>query len=824
MTKQSDTDGVVAGDNGRAGRTGQAAGAATGGAGGPQRRPGRLIAKVVAWIVAILLLLIVAVVIFVATFDWNRARPWINHKVSDELGRPFAINGDLSVKWRRPPNAPGWRGWLPWPHVSAHDITLANTGWARTPNMASVDQVDFDIAIPPLLLKHVSIPTVALMNPSVDIERKLDGRNNYTFKTQSSGQPSAWKVDLQDITFGTGKIAVLEETRKADLHVTVDTLGNPIPFGQVMAQQSKIARDESAGVVGQRGAAAFAKAAAANEASEARAASSASAAAAASSVAAAASDASGASGASAVDAGASSTASSSANAVASQPEGASSTASGTMETSPARVSPESIGAYKIGWTIDGKYNGTTVKGSGKLGEVLSLNDATRPFPLQADVKIGDTRIALVGTLTDPMHLASLDLRLWLQGASFSHLYPLTGVTLPDSPPFATEGRLIGNFDAKGNVFRYQGFTGRVGGSDLNGTLQYEGVKPRPRLTGDLVSHLLQFSDLAPLIGADSNASKAKRGDDVKQPSNKALPVEEFRTDRWKAIDADVKFTGQKIIRDPALPITDLYTHVILNDGALKLEPLRFGVAGGNVSSDIDLDGSNVPLKAKMSLAARHVKLKQLFPTSKTMQQALGEINGDGALSATGNSPAALAATSNGEVKLLIQQGAVSAFLMEAAGLNVANAVIEKLFGNRDVKINCAASDFVVTNGVLDSKVFVVDTDDAVINVDGNIDLKTEGMDLGVHPHTKGFRIFSLRSPLYVKGTFKDPHIGVNPVPLALRGGGAILLGLINPFAALIPLLAPSSQDKTSCAQLFSQMEQASKAPPPGKTLHPKHGT
>ncbi|MGI4983271.1 MAG: AsmA family protein [Janthinobacterium lividum] len=759
-----------------------------------RRSGGRLALKILAWIVGVLLILIIAVALFVAFFDWNRARPWINHKVSDELGRPFAINGDLTVRWRHPPDAPGWRGWIPWPHVRAKNITLANTDWARTPHMASVDQVDFDIAIPPLLVKHVVIPTIALSNPMVDIERKLDGRNNYTFATKSSGKPSAWSVDLHDVTFGTGKVALLEESRKADLNATIDTLGNPIPFGDVLKQQSTVARDESAAVVGKRGAAQFRKAAVANEASQAQAASATSAAAAASAVsdamtAAAASDASGAS-----------------------------AATGASSVAVARVAPQSIDPYKIAWTIAGKYNNAPVMGSGKVGEVLSLRDATRPFPLQADVKIGDTRIALVGTLTDPVHLASLDLRLWLQGASLSHLYALTGVTLPSSPPFATEGRLIGEFKKTGNIFRYKEFTGRVGGSDLNGTLTYEGVKPRPRLSGVLVSHLLQFSDLAPLIGADSKKSKEARGAATNQPAGKVLPVEAFRTDRWKAIDADVEFTGRRILRDKDLPITDLYTHVVMTDGVLKLVPLRFGVAGGNITSDIHLDGSTTPLKAKMSLGARHVKLKQLFPTSKTMQQALGEINGDGALSATGNSPAALAASSNGEIKLLVSQGAISAFLMEAAGLNIANAVVEKLFGHRDVKINCAASDFIVTNGKLDSKVFVVDTDDAVINVDGSIDLKTEGMDLGVHPHTKGFRVFSLRSPLYVKGTFKKPSIGVNPVPIVVKGAAAVALGLINPFAALIPLLSPSHSDDTLCNQLIKAMDKSAKAPPPGQKM------
>jgi len=821
----------------------------------PPRTTGGRIFRGLMWLVVILLVLMLAVVIFVATFDWNRAKPFINNKVSKELGRPFAINGDLSVKWRRPPDAPGWRGWLPWPHVSAHDITLANADWARTKEMVSVAAVDFDVAVPPLLIREVSIPSVALRQPQVDIERMHDGRNNYTFKTSSSGgaQSSAWKVALRDITFSTGTITVLDEDRKADLTLTLDTLGNPIPFGEMLKQQEETSRRESSETLGRNGAAKFSKAAAANEASQASAASAASASSAASDareasrttnrgvvaasatapgdgaadaakdVAMAASEA----GADAASSGAS--ARSTASKASSGREGTSLSASsvtaakGVSPTAGAVPAVTPVSPYRLGWTMKGKYNNSPVSGTGKLGEVLSLQDATRPFPLQADVKIGDTRIALVGTLTDPMHLAALDWRLWFQGQSLSHLYSLTGIALPDSPPFATEGRLIGAFKPAGNVFRYQDFTGRVGGSDLNGTLVYEGITPRPKLSGNLVSHLLQFSDLAPLIGADSNAEKAKRGDVDRQPSNKALPVEAFRTDRWKSIDADVTFAGKRIIRDASLPITDLYTHVMLSNGRLQLVPLRFGVAGGDLTADIDLDGGKEPLQARVSMGARHVKLKQLFPTSKTMQSALGEINGDAALSATGNSPARLAATSNGEIKLLVQHGAVSAFLMEAAGLNVANAVIERLFGNRDVQINCAASDFVVDNGVLNSKVFVVDTQDAVIDVDGTIDLRTEGMDLGIHPHTKGFRIFSLRSPLYVKGTFKDPHIGVDALPLAARGAAAVGLGLLNPFAALIPLLAPSHHEEAPCAQLFKALQEKPMAPPPGKKVSPKAG-
>ncbi|HDR9253804.1 AsmA family protein [Burkholderia vietnamiensis] len=736
----------------------------------------RTIGKSAAWIVGIVAVIIAAAGIFIFTFDWNRAKPWVNQHVSAALGRPFAINGDLRLGWRRPIGETGWRAWVPWPSLSATQLEIGNPEWAQGPKFVTLDAAHFDLAILPLFAHQIVIPSIDVVNPAVDLERLADGRNTWTFQFKQSGQPSKWQVRLRSFAFAKGTIVYRDAITKADLTIAVDTLGKPIPLGDVLKQQEQTSRAASAQRVGKRGAAQLSAKANADAASGASGAAAASGASASSAVV----QASGASGAS----------------VASSASAASGATASTQPSGP---------TYAFGLKVDGRYKNVPVSGTGKVGGVLAVENATQPFPLQADVKAGDTRLAIVGTLTDPMHLAAIDLRLWLQGTSMSHLYQLTGITLPDTPPYATEGRLIGNFKQHASTFRYENFNGRVGGSDLGGTLVWAQREPRPKLSGELVSNLLQFSDLAPVVGADTAASKAKRGDTTRQPADRVLPVATFRTERWSAIDADVKFTGRKLVKSPQLPITDLYTHILLQDGVLSLEPLRFGVAGGTLATDARLDGSRTPLKGRFTLAARHLKLKQLFPTQKVMQTALGEINGDASLSATGNSPAALAATSTGEVKALVTDGRISRLLMEAAGLNVANVVYEKLFGNRDVNINCAAIDFVAKDGMLDPKVFALDTDDALINVDGPINLRDESIDLKIHPHTKGFRVFSLRSPLYAKGTFKNPKVGVDAGALALRAGAMVGLGLINPFAALIPLIAPSNNRDVPCSELFGQM-------------------
>lgn len=470
--------------------------------------------------------------------------------------------------------------------------------------------------------------------------------------------------------------------------------------------------------------------------------------------------------------------------------------------------------YAFGLKVQGRYKGQPVAGSGKIGGLLALQDASQPFPLQADVRIADTHVVLAGTLTDPRNLGALDLRLRLSGASLGNLYPLTGVTLPDTPAYSTDGHLSANLHAaQGASFDYQGFNGQIGDSDIHGDLVFVASQPRPRLSGNLVSNQLLFKDLAPLIGADSNAEQKTRGGASKQPQGKVLPVEEFRTERWRAMDADVTFAGKRIVHSAQLPFNDLSAHVILEDGLLRLEPLRFGVAGGNLASQIRLDGRNVPLQGRARLTARGFKLKQLFPGFAPMQTSFGELNGDADITGRGNSVAALLGTANGDLRMLVNDGAISRSLMEIAGLNVGNYVVGKLFGDEDVKINCAAADVGIKDGLATTRLFIFDTENAIIYINGTANFASEQLDLKITPESKGLRLFSARSPLYVRGPFAKPSAGVQAVPLALRGAGMVALGVVaGPAAGLLALVAPSSgDDPNQCTPLLQQMK-AGKAP------------
>jgi len=692
--------------------------------------------------VAVLLLLIAAALFIVATFDWNRLKPTINERVSQTMGRPFVIQGDITVSWAREPGEGGLAAWVPWPTLQARDIVIGNPDWAKQLQFAQLDAVRFRLAPLRLLFHHVEIPTLYVVRPRIDLERDAQGRATWDFTFGKSAQPSSWALDLHAVGFDHSEITFDDAMNKANLKITVEPLQQAIPYDQIVAQQSADAAEQAGKIAGAGARQALTKANAKDE---------------------------------------------------NRP--------GTTRA-----------AYQFAWQAEGRYQGEPVKGTGKTGGVLALQQTDVPFPLQANIHVDDSHIAFVGTFTDPLHLAALDIRLWFSGASMAKLYPLIGVTLPDTPPFATQGHLKANLKRGDSHFSYENFRGRVGGSDIGGNVTFDTGGPRPKLGGEVKSQVLRFTDLAPLIGADSNAQKQRRGDATPQPTDKVLPIEPFRTDRWRAMDADVMFSAEHIVRDAALPIDALSTHVVMDNGVLRLDPLAFDLAGGKVNSHLRLDGSRTPMQGNIKLGARHLKLKQLFPKFEPMQTSFGEINGDAALDAHGNSVSELLGTSSGEVKLLMNDGAISKALLETAGLNVGNIIISKLFGDKTVKINCAASDLTATNGLFQTRLFVFDTEDATIRVDGTVNFANENLDLDVHPNSKGLRVLSLRSPLYVKGTLKDPDVGVQPGPLFLRGGGAVALGVLAaPVAALLPLVvATRGEPDNTCAAVLEQLRNPSK--------------
>ncbi len=442
----------------------------------------------------------------------------------------------------------------------------------------------------------------------------------------------------------------------------------------------------------------------------------------------------------------------------------------------------------------GKYKGLPAKIEGTGGSVLVIHDETRPYPVEVKISIGRTSAALKGTITGLAKFAGADLELDLRGASMADLFPILGITLPPTPAYRLKGRLV----RTGKTWAFTGFNGSVGESDLGGDFNVATAGEHPVITASLVSKLLDMKDLGGFVGVEPEAT-------AKSDDERVIPEKEWRLERLRAMDADVRFDGKKV-RGIKNPMDDLKFHLKLESGLLTLDPLDFGIAGGDIVSKVRLDAREDRIRSAVDADFRKIRLPELFPGNELLEKGFGIIGGRAKLAGSGNSPAALLASSDGTIGVATSGGIISRLLMEITSLN-GGEILRLLFaGDEDVALRCAVSQFRVKNGVLEPEFFVIDTEKTVVTAEGTVDLASEQLDLTLYPEPKSPGILSVRGPIQIKGAFRDPSVIPDPKHLLIRGGIAALLGFASPIASLVAFIEPGGGDDQPCGFLVSQVK------------------
>jgi uncharacterized protein involved in outer membrane biogenesis len=270
------------------------------------------------------------------------------------------------------------------------------------------------------------------------------------------------------------------------------------------------------------------------------------------------------------------------------------------------------------------------------------------------------------------------------------------------------------------------------------------------------------------------------------------------------MDADVTLDAERIQRPDNLPLTAMATHLVLKDGVITLDPLNFGLADGVIKSTVKLDGTQKPMQGVIKADVQGVHLAPLFPTVKSMQDALGTMYAHVDLTGRGDSIAALLGTSSGQASLAVGGGQVSSLILELVDLHVPEIVM--LLGKKyeQSQLNCAVSTLNVKDGVADIDSFVIDTETNEIRGDGTVSLKDESVQMEVKPYAKHATLLSLNSPLVIKGKWKKPRGYPEPMHLAAKVGGAVALGAVAPPLALLALVDTGKGKDQDCGKYLAE--------------------
>lgn len=446
------------------------------------------------------------------------------------------------------------------------------------------------------------------------------------------------------------------------------------------------------------------------------------------------------------------------------------------------------------------------------GSLLTLRDPKTRYPITFHLTAGPTVFDAKGTMTDPVNMAGIDVRLDVKGNSMATIFPFTAIPLPPTPPFEISGHLT----KEGDLWTFADFKGGVGHSDLEGVLRYDSSHERPEIHADLTSHLLDRNDLAGFVGAGPAQNPAQGGQ--KPKSDRVIPDVPINLERLRAADLDARLRAERI-NDPSLPLQNMDTRFLLKDGDLKIDPLKFGIADGTLSGTVDLDGRQDVPKVRTDIALSQLSLKNFFTGTRFESLSAGRFGGRVQLVGDGKSLAQVLGVSNGHVVVIMSGGQISALMIHAADLDVAKALVRLLGTDRPTPLRCVVADFDVQHGMMVSKIFDIDTDLSNISGHANIDFATEGLDVTIEGHPKKPTPFAATAPIAITGTMKNPKFGLKARALGLRGAAAAALGVVVPPLAILPFIETGVGQDSDCKGLIEEARRhaAQEAQAPGST-------
>jgi len=442
----------------------------------------------------------------------------------------------------------------------------------------------------------------------------------------------------------------------------------------------------------------------------------------------------------------------------------------------------------------GRYKGQPSTLHARGGALLHLRNAANPYPIKVNGAAGATRFTVDGLLLDPLHFKGEQLNFAIEGGDLAALFPIIGVPLPPTPAY----RFAGFLDHTGELWRFHRFKGTMGQSDLAGDFSVDRSAHPQKLIADLVSKNLVLKDLAGVIGADRAAHPAATS------AGRLLPAEPFNFEKLAAADVDAHFRGDTIVT-AKLPLDRMTAHLVVKGGVVKLTPLDFGVAGGNVVSVIEMDARQARMATHAEIAVKGLHLARMFPQSKLGAGDTGVIGGRAQLRGSGNSIAQMLGSADGDAALVMQDGSVGELALRMSNLDIANSLLVMLGGDKQVPVRCLVGIFKATGGKFKAKALVLDTTKVNMTGTGEVDFTDESLHLRLVSQSKGFSLASLRGPIAVTGSFMNPVLKPEMGGAAVRGGLALALGVATAgVGALIPLVDFGKRGDSNCPALVDQ--------------------
>lgn len=183
--------------------------------------------KIIKIFLGLIVLLILIVVVIISTIDVNQYKGDIIEMVENNTHRDFNISGDLNLALSLIPT------------VVVEGVSFGNADWGSQKNMMTMDRLELQVSLIPLLRRTLQINRLILLSPHILLETNKEGKGNWvldlkkTEKTEPSGELPTLIVkqvviDDANLTYHNGVTGKTTNVSLAEVKLSGSGYGDPV--------------------------------------------------------------------------------------------------------------------------------------------------------------------------------------------------------------------------------------------------------------------------------------------------------------------------------------------------------------------------------------------------------------------------------------------------------------------------------------------------------------------------------------------------------------------------------------------------------------------
>jgi AsmA protein len=430
--------------------------------------------------------------------------------------------------------------------------------------------------------------------------------------------------------------------------------------------------------------------------------------------------------------------------------------------------------------LNGSRGGTAFALSGSAGGIGQLVPGTQPqpTPVNLTLTVADATLSVSGTINDQATLSGVQLAVKGQIPDLMALSPLAGQNLPALKQIGLQATLTDGTGGLRNAIKLTGVTLTGPDADLTGDIAVT-LTPKLTIVTTVTSKHIDLDALqtttkaAPPNQPSTTPGAAPAPSPVVHRDNRIFPDTPLPFDLLKQANADIGLSVA-VLHASSADVKSLTVHATLTDGKLTIDKLSASLPEGAMSGTTIINAAANPPTVQLKLHAPGLALKTLLTALDAQPLATGNLEVDANLSGTGASPHAIASSLDGTMGLAVAGGTLDNRVMGSVLGRVLAAInVLDLVGKGGTsELRCFAARIDAHNGVATVNPLALSSSLLTMTGDGSANLGSETLDLGLKPQVK-LAATSLVIPVKVTGPMRNPSASVDKLATATSNAGTV---------------------------------------------------